>query len=407
MADLSRRQLLFGGGAVGVLGALTALVGPAGATTWSPGGAGSMAPGDGADPNYVWDDEVDQLIASVIDRGDTAAVNAALQNWTYNSQPLPDGLPADVAAFIERARVLPPWADSTKLANAVDFVQRRGTYLGVLYAMGSGMMSTVIPHEARAVYWSKGGADIKDRIAKTATLGYDIGTPDAYQPTGHMIVTSVKTRMTHAAVRHLLPRSPSWTATADESKPISQADILITWNSLATFTMHKLGDWGVPVNKTDSDAYLHLWQLAAHMLGVRDEYIAADWDAANSQFRQLLQPVLGPTPEGIELAQDLYNLSAEVDPAHFSKPLFMAFTRYTCGDQIADWLTFPRDLYWDTFVRTGWPVFVAMKEGFQTLPLAPTVSWIFDELLRRGTLFYLNDGQPIYITIPDTNRPGN
>lgn len=65
----------------------------------------------------------------------------------------------------------------------------------------------------------------------------------------------------------------------------------------------------------------------------------------------------------------------------------------------------PRNLYWDTFVRTGWPVFVAAKEGLQTLPLAKNISWTFDELLRRGLLFYLNDGKPIYITIPDTNRP--
>lgn len=45
------------------------------------------------------------------------------------------------------------------------------------------MMSTVIPKEARAVYYSKGGWDLKDRISKTAKLGYDIGSLNAYQPT--------------------------------------------------------------------------------------------------------------------------------------------------------------------------------------------------------------------------------
>ena len=69
------------------------------------------------------------------------------------------------------------------------------------------MMSTAIPHEARAVYYSKGGADLKDRISKTAKLGYDIGTKNASGPDGEMIVTCVKTRMVHAAVRHLLPQS--------------------------------------------------------------------------------------------------------------------------------------------------------------------------------------------------------
>ena len=36
--------------------------------------------------------------------------------------------------------------------------------------MGSGMMSCLIPHEARAVYYSRGGANMKDRISKTAKL---------------------------------------------------------------------------------------------------------------------------------------------------------------------------------------------------------------------------------------------
>jgi hypothetical protein len=72
------------------------------------------------------------------------------------------------------------------------------------------MMSTVIPHEARAVYYSKGGAAMKDRVSKTAELGYDVMTRNAFAPDGEMIVTCV-----HAAVRHLLPRSPQWSGSAE------------------------------------------------------------------------------------------------------------------------------------------------------------------------------------------------
>src|SRR5690606_23933250 len=108
---------------------------------------------------------------------------------------------------------------------------------GVLYGFASGMMSTVIPKEAKAVYYSKGGYDLTDRISKTAKLGYDIGTANAYADDGEMIVTCVKTRMVHAAVRHLLPQSPHWTATAEEQIPISQNDMMVTWHSLPTTVM--------------------------------------------------------------------------------------------------------------------------------------------------------------------------
>ena len=52
-----------------------------------------------------------------------------------------------------------------------------------------------------------------------------------------MIVTCVKTRLVHAAVRHLLPQSPHWAQSADEDIPISQDDIMVTWHSLPTTVM--------------------------------------------------------------------------------------------------------------------------------------------------------------------------
>src|SRR3954452_7219729 len=112
MQNLSRRSVLLGGGALGALGAVAAAT-PSWA--WEPSGsiAGS---GTGADPRWVWDDEADQLVGSLLDRGAVPAVNAALRNWTYNGQALPAGLPSDVRDFIERARVLPSWADRAKLA---------------------------------------------------------------------------------------------------------------------------------------------------------------------------------------------------------------------------------------------------------------------------------------------------
>ena len=121
----------------------------------------------------------------------------------------------------------------------------------MLYGFASGMMSTVIPKEARAVYYSRGGADMKDRITKTAKLGYDIGSLNAYRPDGEMVVTCVKTRLAHAAVRHLLPQSAWWSNVASEKVPISQADVMVTWHSLPTTVMRNLEKWHVPIARDE------------------------------------------------------------------------------------------------------------------------------------------------------------
>lgn len=412
MDRLSRRGMLkaTGGvlGAAGVLGTAPlsrarAAVRQAPEWTW-PSSQSVAGTGSGADPAYVWDPVADPVIARVLETEDVASINAKLTTWTTNGQALPGGLPSYLADFMEEARQLPSWADQSKLASAYDFIQEQGTFVDLIYGLDSGLLSCAIPHEARAVYYSLGGADMKLRVTKTAKLGYDIGTQDAYQPGGEMIVTAVKTRMVHAAVRHLLPKSPYWSKVTDEKIPVSQQDILVTWASLATTVMKKLTQWKAPVDAADSAGFLHLWQVTAHMLGVMDSYIPATWDAAYAQYEQVLAPVLGPTPEGANLAQILINLADQADDGVLTPNLISAFGRYMLGDQVANWIQLPSEPVWEPLIQDFWPAFVAAKEGGLAFPGSQDLYWTFDEFLRQATLLFLDDGQKINITLPETNR---
>ena len=395
---MSRRGFLGAGAALGA-----GLVLP----SWSWAATGSLAGvGSGLPPWQVWDAEADPVIAAVIERGEVPAVNALLRTWTKNGQAVPAGLPSDLREFIEQARRLPEWADVAKLKAAVDFNKKRGTYLGVAYGFVSGMMSTVIPHEARAVYYSRGGADMKRRISRTAKFGDDIGSLDAFHdPDGEMIVTAVKTRMAHAGVRYLLPRSSHWNGVADEDIPISQRDILVTWHSLPTSVMRAMRTWGVQVPAAEADAFLHSWQVAAHMLGVEDEFIPATWAAADEQAPQILDPVLAPTPEGIKLADILLDLASGGDGGVLSRPMLESLTRYMLGDRIAEWLEIPRHPVQDATLAATWPQYVRGKEAGLVVPGSQELYWFFDEVLRQGTLWYLGEGEQLSIEIPDSNNP--
>lgn len=399
--------MLKAGGALGALGAV-AMAAPATAAArpwqWSPAGS-VTGTGSGVDPTQVWDAEADPLVASLLDRGDVPKVNELLRTWKKNGQPLPDGLPADLRDFMERARQLPSWADRGKLEAAVQFNEKRGLYLGVLYGFASGMMSTVIPKEALAVYYSKGGANMKRRISRTAKLGYDVGSRNAYQPDGEMMVTAVKTRLVHAAVRHLLPKSPHWTHMAPEDVPISQRDMMVTWHSLPTTAMRILREWKVPIAPDESAGFLHSWQVSAHMLGIEDQYIPATWDEAESQATEVLDPILAPTPEGIKLADILLDLGAGLDFTLLSRPILGALTRFALGDDVANWLNIPREPVWGTLLDVAWPPFIAVREGLLPMPLAPEAYWTFDELLRQFVLLYMAELRPISIEIPEFNNP--
>ncbi|MEU6537170.1 oxygenase MpaB family protein [Streptomyces sp. NPDC047000] len=409
MDGVSRRTMLLAGGTLGAVGALSA-ASPARARslwTWSP--SGSVAgTGAGLDPQWVWDEESDPVVAAVLDRGDVPAVNAALRTWTRNDQPLPDGLPADLRAFMEQARRLPDWADRGKLEAAARFNESRGFYLNLLNGVGGGMLSTAIPREARAVYYSKGGADMEDRVAKTSLLGFAVGALNAYRPDGDVIVQGVKTRLVHSAVRHLLPQSPGWSQTGGGQRiPISQADMMVTWHSLPTYTMRKLLEWKVPLTQAESEAYLHLWQVTAHLLGILDEYVPATWNDANAQYKQVLEPVLDSTPEGVELTDVLLGqLAEQTSPGGTDRPLVNALARYLVGQQVADWDAIPREPFWEQAIAAAWPKLVAFREKLIPLPLVPPLAWTIDEAARQYILFYLTKGQGTRIEIPETNRPG-
>ncbi|SDR26198.1 hypothetical protein SAMN04489765_4332 [Tsukamurella pulmonis] len=401
---ITRRTALRAAG-VGAAGAgVAALAGTLGT------GLASAAPGiraDGTpDPQRTWDPECDRLMKSVLERGDAAKVNRALAQWETNSQAVPAGMPADVRDFIEEARRLPDWIDWRLMKGADKFYTSRSLYLSVIIGFSGGVMMSVIPRESQAVYWSAGGADMKDRIAKTYRLVYDQIAVGAYAPSGRAATTAVKVRLTHSAVRHLLPQSPHWRRVNKQPMPISQADMMVTWHSLATMGMRIMRTWGVHLPQDEVDGLLHSWQVNGHMLGIDDAYIPSSWDQAEKQAQVDLDSIMGPTPEGVKIASMLMDLGRSVDGTILSRPALEAFTRYSLGDKLTDWMQLPRQPILQGLLEAGWPTYVAIREGVLTqTAMPPEIYHQFDQLANTLELVYLGEFRPINIEIPTGNNP--
>lgn len=82
-------------------------------------------------------------------------------------------------------------------------------------------------------------------------------------------------------------------------------------------------------------------------------------------------------------------------------------TRYFLGDEIAGWLEVPRHPVQDAMLAASWPAFVQGKELGHGFPGSAEMYYAFDEVLRQGTLYYLSDGEPNYIEIPNMYNPNH
>lgn len=402
MENLSRRRALTLSAVMG----LTA-VGLNVPKAWSWSSAGSLAATDTVtDPFTVWDPIPDQVATQILADGATASVNTAWESWVNNSDPLPSGMPGYVTAYLQQANQLPSWADSTLLTASEKLYKRISLYLFLSLSLGSGVLSTVIPREARAVYWSAGGADMKARAAKTFTFGYDMASADAWHPAGHFLVTANKTRLVHSTVRNLLPKSPQFQATSDQPKPISNGDILRTFHSTGTFTHMNLAKWKISLSSAEQAADLHAWQVALYLLGVQDQFIPATWADAIAQAEQMLWPNLDGTTEGNSLADTLLGYVEKpvlgVDTGFVSE-----MVRYLIGDTYADWLDLPHDLISRSIIKIGWPLYVKFREG--TTWIMPANYYLFDQFIRGVAMLFLNNGTSSTqtpIVLPSANRPG-
>ena len=88
------------------------------------------------------------------------------------------------------------------------------------------------------------------------------------------------------------------------------------------------------------------------------------------------------------------------------QPVLGALTRFTLGDQIADWLGIPPEPVWGPLLAFSWGPFIAVREGILGAGMPKDVYWTLDEFLRQFVLLYMSELQmPINITIPVMNNP--
>ena len=319
--------------------------------------------------------------------------NALMATWTSNATidawQTPDGMADDhvavaLAAYLREGKALPPWADHAKIDRAEELFMEYGALSCLLLFCASLPECYVVPDLA-AVLHVAGQLEQRTeyRIRSTAAMIFPVmmrgGLTDA---DGAGVSQTLKVRLIHATIRNLILRAnPEQSVQALQAALMSKTDgqdgatlgVVPTLGVLSGSTnMHqalfahgwKTGQDGLPCNQEelaytlltfgyvflrglrtlglglkapDEDAFLHAWNVMAHVLGIRTELMPKTFDEAKTMFNDMQARGLADTtlPDGTDprpkLGQALMKTMEDVIPWRIVKPFPTLFTRHLCG----------------------------------------------------------------------------
>jgi len=305
-----------------------------------------------------------------------AAVNREMARWETNGglahwQPDPNLDPRAASAlkdYLAGCQALPDWADTGKIARAEQLFMGMSMLSCTLLFCASLPECYVLP-DLSAVLHAAGQLEQHTdyRVRSTAAMIFPVMlTGGLTAPGGGGVAQTLKVRLIHATIRHLILRgAPSCALGADpvapcapagggmlhqlyahgwdtkrEGLPCNQEELAYTLLTFSYVFLRGLRRLGLGLERDDEEAYLHAWNVLGHVLGIERALMAWTMAEAEQQFKacQARGRPLARTPDPRPaLAAALMQAMASEIPLRLFKPFPILLTRLLCGrDASAD-----------------------------------------------------------------------
>jgi uncharacterized membrane protein len=220
-----------------------------------------------------------------------------------------------LASYLRQGSQLPQWLDKAKVERAEALFVEHGPLSCTLLFCASLPECYVAPHLARTLHISgQLETNTEYRIRQTAAMIFPVMMKGGLlSDEGYGLAQILKVRLVHATIRHLIlhgnPKTfgqstepiqatqhwgpmqaamlaQGWSR-SQGGLPVSQFELAYTLLTFSYVFLRGLRSMGLAWRPEDEQAYLHLWNLVGHVLGVRYELMAHSMEQAQDLFEQM------------------------------------------------------------------------------------------------------------------------
>jgi hypothetical protein len=270
--------------------------------------------------------------------------------------------------LFDQVQSVPDWVDWRRIEIGQKAMVRPGDDAGLVLSSASLM----------ADYWSAAAVkpltitgrliqDTARRLLQTMSWWVEVHTPGGMHHEHEGYMSTIRVRLVHARVRHMLQKSNLWNAQA-WGLPINQTDLLFQVSGFTYVIIDAYRKIGYNITDEEIEGIYALWRYTGHVLGVKPENLKFI-NAIDMKAFYDLWVLTNPPPEE-ECKQLAYaNLNEAMGTSLFQRfmantflrPLLSMYARNFLGDHMCNSLDIGgRSIKWvlPVFIRP----WVRMKE---------------------------------------------
>jgi hypothetical protein len=282
-----------------------------------------------------------------------------------HESPGSDQLPA-VQEFFANHSHLPAWADPKRMDEGSTFLQKYVDSLMLLLGCYSLPYCYAAADGVQVLYLSQRiQKDTYNRLLETAQFVLEVAKPGAFKTGGTGFLACNKIRLMHATIRFYTLHSGQWNPSWGQ--PINQEDMAGTNLAMSYIPIRGLRKIQLNPEERESEAYLHLWNVAGYLLGIEEELLPANLREAFHLDRLIAQRNMRASEAGAALTKALIDSITSSIPGALPKNLPASQMRLLLGNEIADMLNVPAADWTINLVKTS-----QVRNFFQSLVLSRT-----------------------------------